>query len=323
MNSQSAPRGASTAKRGAVSHLRGWLSHHCEGLQDSQGRIASAPIQSFATALVMAVALLLPALLYVSFSNLEHLSRALRSAPALTAYALPNTRAEVLADLAKELSSRSSIASAHFQTPEATLLQFETETGLTDVLAALPNNPLPATLMLYPGEEMGDLQLESLQRELQASGLFDAVDYDQAWVKRLQAMGDVGERIGLALAVLLGIGALLVVGSTVGMAIEQRKDEIMLIKMIGGTSQYVQRPFLYSGALMGTAGGLLAGALGLLTQLWLDPALGQLLDAYGSEQAFRGLDAGDVLTITLIGAVLGWLGAQVAVSRHLWQIEPK
>lgn len=320
--SQPPSRGASARKRGARTAVSGWWQHHLDSWYDSCLRVAQRPWQSLATSLVLGISLALPTLFYLLFANLQQLGERLNLTPTLTAYTAPGVRDSAVEALVEELTKRPSIASVTYRDPTAALAQFEADTGLTDVLSSLPSNPLPGTLIVQPADHT-PAAAERLQRELMASGVFDAVELDHVWLARLEALSGLAERLGLALALLLGVGALLVVGNTVGLAIENRRDEILIIKMVGATAQYVQRPFLYSGAITGALGGLLAGLLTAIIQLWLAPRVRHLLDAYDSQYTVMTMGPSQLAMLIVVGAALGWLGAQVAVSRHLWQIEPK
>src|SRR5690606_41628493 len=78
------------------------------------------------------------------------------------------------------------------------------------------------------------------------------------WRQRLSAWLAFGGRVVQVLAVLLGLGVLLVVGNTVRLDIGARREEIAVLQHLGATDGFVRRPFLYLGAWYGLAAGLLA-----------------------------------------------------------------
>ncbi|MGU8127874.1 cell division protein FtsX, partial [Escherichia coli] len=84
---------------------------------------------------------------------------------------------------------------------------------------------------------------------------------DLVWVERLSAILKLGERFVFGLTILLVLTLLLVVGNTIRLHIENRRNEIEVIKLVGGTDGYVRRPFLYMGALYGLGAGILSWAL--------------------------------------------------------------
>ena len=121
---------------------------------------------------------------------------------------------------------------------------------------------------------------------------------------------------------LLALGVLLAIGNTIRLAIESRRDEIVVVKLVGGTDAFVRRPFLYTGWWYGAGGGVLAWLL-LGLGLWgLSGPVAQLADLYHSDFRLQGLGWWPSIGLVAGSGVLGWLGAWVAVGRHLGAIEP-
>ena len=116
----------------------------------------------------------------------------------------------------------------------------------------------------------------------------DEVRLDMKWMERLQAILSVGERLALALALALSMGVLLIVGNTIRLAIENRRDEIVVVKLVGGTDNYVRRPFLYTGVWYGLIGGVLAWMLVALALFSLSGLVSRLAALYQSVFWGRG-----------------------------------
>jgi len=126
----------------------------------------------------------------------------------------------------------------------------------------------------------------------------------------------------LVLAALFGLGALLVVGNTVRLDIQSRREEIGVLQLLGASDGFVRRPFLYLGAWYGLAAGALA--LGVLTAAWmaLRKPLAELAAEYGSSFALRGLDPLPAACVLLAAGALGWLGAGLVTGHYLRQTRP-
>ncbi|MGD8406998.1 MAG: FtsX-like permease family protein, partial [Thiohalophilus sp.] len=115
---------------------------------------------------------------------------------------------------------------------------------------------------------------------------------------------------------------LLVVGNTIRLAIQNRRDEIVIIKLIGGTDAFIRRPFLYTGFWYGLFGGVIAWLL-VSVSLWiLNDPVEKLAGLYQNSFSLSGLNAQTTGILLLSGVLLGLIGSWIAVGRHLRDIEP-
>jgi len=143
------------------------------------------------------------------------------------------------------------------------------------------------------------------------------------WVQRLYAMLRLAERAVWMLTMVLAAGVLLIIGNTIRLAVLNRREEIEIIKLIGGTNAFIRRPFLYAGLLQGFLGGVFAWLLVVLALVLLSGPIGELSSLYGSGLSLHGLRGSTVALLLGGGAALGWLGSRIAVGRHLLAINPK
>ncbi len=146
---------------------------------------------------------------------------------------------------------------------------------------------------------------------------------DLVWVERLAAILKLGDRFVFGLTVLLVSALLLVIGNTIRLHIENRRTEIEVIKLVGGTDSYVRRPFLYMGALYGFGAGILSWGVLAFGLDWLNDAVVGLAGLYGSDFALAGVPVADGLSLLLGAVLLGYIGAWIAVARHLRELAPK
>jgi len=123
--------------------------------------------------------------------------------------------------------------------------------------------------------------------------------------------------------VLLAIGVMVIVGNTIRLDIQNRRDEIEVTKLVGGSDAFVRRPFLYSGVWYGLGGSLVALVIVAVTVLVLSGPVQRITGLYGSDFHLTGLSIETTLWLIGAGVALGWVGSFIAASRHLRAIEPK
>ena len=314
-------RGSVRTDRAQARRLGAWLDHHGYSIVASLGRLLRKPWATLLTVGVMATALALPLGLWLVLTNIARLGGEVQASRDVAVFLKPevdDARAAALADI---LRARSDIGVVNLISRDQALEQLRARPDMAaaiDALGADAARPaLPIVLRVSPrGDER--VLADSLRTLPEA----ERVQHDQIWRERLDAWLRFGGRAVLVLASLLGLGALLVVGNTVRLDIQSRRDEIGVLQLLGAHDGFVRRPFLYLGAWYGLAAGALA--LGVLTAAWmgLRQPLADLAARYGSAFALRGLDPLQALAVLAAAGVLGWLGAGVVTGHYLRQTRP-
>ena len=302
----------------APSRLRVWFDQHLHGLAFSLGRALRKPWATLLTIAVMGLALALPLGLSIVMDNLRHFAGSVQQSREINLFLKADVDAAAAARTAGTLRGRGDVASVELRTPEQALAGFRESSGLGEALDALGDNPLPSLLIVVP---RGDDDA-GLVAALEALPQVDQVHHDAVWRKRLDSWLRFGERVVQVLSLLLGLGAVLVVGNTVRLDIQSRREEIGVLQLLGASDGFVRRPFLYLGVWYGLAAGALA--LGVLTLAWMglrDP-LAQLAARYGSDFALQGLPPMQALVVLLGAGVLGWIGAGLVTDHYLRQTRP-
>ncbi|WP_372723175.1 permease-like cell division protein FtsX [Immundisolibacter sp.] len=303
--------------------MKRYFERHLQVLVESVGQLYRQRLGALLTALVIGVSLALPASLLLSLATLRQAAAGWDGEPRLTAYLkldLPDARAtDLAARLGRELAAQASVTLID---RTQALAEFEHSSGLTDALALVGENPLPAALVLAPKGPADEALLEQLATRLRALSEVEEVQADLDWVRRLNALLEVGRRAVWVFAGLLGAGVVLVTGNTIRLAIFNRRQEIEVTKLIGGTDAFIRRPFLYWGLLQGVAGGLVAALLLVAVNIGLAAPVRTLAGVYGSSLTLVTAGLSGSLGLLLLGGGLGLAGAWLAVGRHLRDIEP-
>ena len=231
---------------------------------------------------------------------------------------------EAAQQLQQRLDKREDVAATRLVSRQEALQEFQQLSGFGDVLRNLDDNPLPNLILVTPAAQRLDgEQAALLQAHLQQEAGVARAVLDMAWVQRLNALMHLSRRLVMVLAAILALGVLLVIGNTIRLAIENRRDEIVVVKLVGGSDAFVRRPFLYTGLWYGLGGASLSWII-VSAALWgLRGPLSALALLYQSDFHLQGLGTTAGLQLLLLGGALGLLGAWLAVARHLSAIQPR
>lgn len=299
-----------------------YLLRHAQVFFYTLGQMARTPFASLMTIGVIGISLALPTGLYVLVDNAQRLSTGLDGSTRISVFLKISASETQARALMRRLQARDDIQSIRYISPAAALAEFKRLSDFGEAAGGLSENPLPPLLVVTPNK-ITETRIEALLARLKRETLVDVVQLDMAWLKRLHAILDIARRAVSILGIVLAAAVALIVGNTIRLAVLNRREEIEVIKLIGGTDAFIRRPFLYSGLLQAALGALLAWLLIGAILLSLGGPLSELSALYGSSFSIRGLGFGSGLALIAGGGALGWLGALIAVSRHLREIEPR
>ena len=285
-------------------------------------RMRLAPISSFMTILILGVTLSLPTTLAIALDNLRSVTggRDMGSVR-ISVYLQNGLGDDVIQTLQEQIKSNSSVAEITYISPEQGLQEFELHSGLGSILALLNENPLPGVIEVTP-TDITPLVIRNLLINLKHLPGIANAHVDNDWLKRLNVLLELGERTIIGFSVIIGLAALLIIGGITHLLVVNRKDEIQIVKLVGGTDGYVMLPFLYSGLWYGAMGGLtcwliifgfwnaLSQPIVELSTLYLHP----FQPTYPSLKLLAMLMAGT--------GFIGIIGAWLASWRQLRLIEP-
>ena len=313
--------GATVTKTGLRDRLVAWLSHHQRVSLSTLAELLGNPFTSLMTWLVIGIALGLPLILYVVLQNVSSISGDWGGKPRVVLYLTQEVTLEGGQALAMEIEQRDDIEETVFVSSARALQEFQRRSGFGDVLSTLDRNPLPHVIEVVPVNP-DPLDLGKLVSAWEVNMLVDKVSVDLQWLERLFALLVFAERLVTALAIVLGLGVMLIMGNTIRLAIESRRQEIEVIKLVGGTDAFVRRPFLYLGFWYGLGGAVTAFFLLQTSLYFLSTPVEMLAQSYRDDFALQGPGFLGNLLLLVSGSILGIIGSVLAVSRHLADIEP-
>lgn len=305
------------------SPFKAWLINHARTLISSLGAMTRQPGSSMMTIAVIAIALALPAGLFVMLNNASHVSVGWDNSAQISVFLKSDLSEKQARKLMDKLRLYDDIAEIKLIDKQQALEEFRKISGFGNALEALGDNPLPHVLTIQPIVDASRPdKIRHLLKQLNNLKQVDMAQLDLQWVKRLFAMLDIAQRGIWVIASLLGIAVLLVVGNTIRLDIQNRREEIEVTKLIGGTNAFIRRPFLYTGLWYGIAGGLLAWLLTSLSMTLLEDSVSHLASLYNSGFQLRSLSFSEAMTMIGFSCFFGLAGSWIAVGRHLSEIEP-
>ncbi|MDQ8023895.1 MAG: permease-like cell division protein FtsX [Moraxellaceae bacterium] len=285
-------------------------------LGQASRRLAGKPLSTLLSAIVIAIALTLPALGYVLIDNLAGLARGVSGQPEISLFLKLDATPEQTRALEAQLRADSRIAALRFVPRDAALKQLAQRGGFAEVTGLLTDNPLPDAFVIEPRSENPEA-FEALRRDYAAAPQIAHLQLDSGWVERLHALIDLGRSAMLLLGGIFAAALVIVTFNTIRLQILTQRHEIAVLLLLGATRDFVRRPFLYFGALQGLLGGLLAwGSVAALLRL-VAPRLEGLAQRYSIVLDIGGPHLPEVLVLLVTATVLGWLGAALSVRRHL------
>ncbi|MGH8528559.1 MAG: permease-like cell division protein FtsX [Nevskiales bacterium] len=303
--------------------LRRFVQEHARICLFSLGQLYRAPAASVLTAAVIGITLALPAGLHLLLTNFNRVSLSWERTVQASLFLKDNVSEARGAALAQQIGRRAEVSESRYLSRADALAEFRRHSGFGAALDLLGENPLPAVITVQPKAQLPPRAVEGLITQLRALPEIEVAQLDQAWLQRLHAILRIVELVVQALALLLGLAVIVIVGNTIRLDIQNRKDEIVVMKLLGATNSFIRRPFLYTGFWYGLSGGLLAWLL-LQAVLWsLTDPVARLAGLYQSDFRLGGLGLEATLTLFLGSVFLGLLGSWWTVGRHLQAIEPQ
>ncbi len=294
------------------SRIAAWRYQHWSAATSSWQKLMARPLATGMVWLVVAISLALPGAMLLTLDNLRPLVPDLERPAQVSVMLGGELNLEQAEALQRELVTWASVEDTTLVRRDEALAVFGEQTGLSAVLTSLDHNPLPHALLVSPTAPRTDTALSQLVEAIGALSGVDRVIVDSQWMSRLDQALLATERWGLALGAAMVLGAILALANTLHLAIDARREEILVVRVIGGSPGFIRRPFLYTGLYFGAGGGVLAGLMLWVLSLWIAGPVNALFVLYGSPGEIQGPGVGYVLALIALGAGLGWLTSWVA-----------
>jgi len=299
-----------------------FIRHLQQGI-GSLGDLWRTPFTSVMTVLVLGISLTLPATLHLLVKNAKSISGQWDSASEISLFLKLSVKDKAAKNLVQRIKLYPEVAEVKYISSDAALREFKILSGFGQALEYLSANPLPATVLVTPTNRASKTQAaRELLQKLSNEREVEQGKLDLEWLSRLEAITKLIEDIVIGIAILLCLSVVLIIGNTIRLAILNQRDAIAVMKLVGATDSFIQRPFLYSGMWYGILGGIVAVICVAILAQYFTGALLRLTDLYQSNFQLIGLSFSEMLLLILSAVVLGLAGSFISVRKHIRAIEP-
>jgi len=300
-----------------------WLDQHRRCAYSSYMEMRRRPMASIMTLLVIGITLALPASLLSLLKISQTMTGNHQQNASISLFLKNGIVDEKALKVAADLELRPQINHVELLTSADAMEEFRSHSGFGDALDALDDNPLPNVLLIHLTPNNSSIDIRELAAELKEESVTDSIEYDQGWIERMQAITQAIRRAVQALGFGLGLAVMLIIGNTIRLEIMNRREEIEVTRLVGGSDDFIRRPFLYIGLIYGLFGALIAWLLVSILLMLVSGPLGRLAELYDTAISLSAFSLQALLLLIPIGISFGLAGAWLAVSRHLSSINPE
>lgn len=302
-----------------VRQIRAWGRRHVYSFMSSLGTLYRNRLGTLLTVVVLGIALVLPLGLYVTLKNLSRVEPVSRDLGTISVFLTPEQDQAAARQLRQEWAAWNGIANIRLISPAEAFEEFRQVSGFGAAAQALDINPLPWVLEVTPAalQDDGVPNVAALLERLEQHRGVEFAQYDLKWLQRLQAILVLAQAVVRVLMVLFSLAVVFVVGNTIRLDIENRREEIEVMSLVGATASFVRRPFLYAGLWYSLLGGLLALLILMIAMFYLSRPIEQLVAAYEGSFVLQPLSGSGAAMVLAGSGLLGLIGAGLAVRRHL------
>jgi cell division transport system permease protein len=265
------------------------------------------------SALSTAVAFLCLAFALLLMTNLQRLETRWNSVGRLSVYLLQTATPSQNAEVVRALRATQGVTQVKHVAPESARGEL-LEHSPSALIAALPNDAFPASVEVELVEGLPHERIAQLVEQLQRLPMVESVETYAAWTARIAELVHGAQLVAICLSLVVFSAVVTVVGATTKLTLERRRDEVEVLRIVGATTSYVQKPFLIEGAAQGALGALVALVLcALCFSLLLSRFDQELQLLLGVAPRFLSAQ----LSVGLVGAgmALGALAAQLSLRK--------
>lgn len=318
------PQGAHSTKISWFQRAQMFFVSHVRQALNSLGELWRTPLASLMTVGVLGLSITLPSTFYILVKNAENIAQNWQQASEVTLFLRKNTPSKDANQLVTKLDLWKEVDGITYIPAAQGLEEFQEQSGLGEALNYLDTNPLPDVILVKPTSQhssptAASMLLDKLERERYV----ESGKLDIKWLERLHGFLDIAKELIYAVALMLFLAVILIIGNTIRLNILSRRDEILVMKLVGATDAFIHRPFMYTGIWYGLLGGLMAWFAVTILLWWMSGSIDSMTAQYDKKFDLTGFDVNALIVMLGVSVFLGLAGSMISVHRHVRGIEPK
>jgi len=304
--------------------LKAYRDQHAQSFFSSLGRLFSTPFTSTMTIGVLALAIALASGFYLVVVNLQQLTTGLEASNQISLFLRDEISEAHANKYADNIRKNPNVQNVKVITKKQAMSEFKSFSGFGDAIDVLEKNPLPIVIEVLPKDSLVEKEaLTKLFEDFKKSTEVDFAQMDMAWVERLQSIVSTARLGVILLAVLLGLAVFFIAGNTIRLEIHNRRQEIIIAKLVGATNGFIQRPFLYTGFWIGFLSGVAGWFIATAMLLILRQSVENLSGLYSGAFHLMFFSYGETLLLLTISTMLAVVGSWIVLHIQIKQLQPE
>ncbi len=269
-------------------------------------------VMAFITISTICIALVLMGTFLLVTMNMEGFLAQMQSEALVTAYLKKTADIDAANTLSLRLTSFDEVEKIQVVSPEDAakeLFSDPNEQRLLQIGITADENPLPTTLRI---KVKNGSDLNSLLEKLKNEPLIDTFSYGEELYRQFEGLSRLLWSASLVVIILLGLASLFIVYNTVRLTLFMRREEIIIMKLVGATNWFVRGPFVVEGLIQGVFASSIAILLLFLSYNFVLTKLAELIPFFtpdiGVDQLFKL-----AVKLFMMGVVLGVSGSLISL----------
>lgn len=278
---------------------------------------------SFSTTGVMVLVLLLfSGLMALNFISSQIVS-GLQEKVDISVYFKTDASEEEIAKVRQDLEGLGTVRSVGYTSRDKALEDFKTKHAgdalIQDSLAELETNPLQASLNVKAKNSGQYASIVGFLEGNKLRSLIDKINFyeNEAVIKRVEGISGGLQNWGFVATMVLASIAVLVTFNTIRLTIFNQKQEIEIMRLVGGSNWQIKAPYLIEGGIYGAFAALVSSLIFYPTVFFVSPKIELLMPGLSLMGYFFSNIFEYAVLILFVGVLLGVVSSAVAIRRFL------